>query len=116
MSEEGTSESQESCCGGFGAPLVKVEVLASEGGSIDSQASVEIQGAAALQLQLRFRDGDMHLAPLFSGAEWAGTCVWPASQLLAGFLAEHESSLLQRGGTVLELGKVEAHRFDFFPT
>jgi len=44
------------------------------------------------------------LAPLFSGAEWAGTRVWHAAIRAMQYLDIHYSEQLQNGATLLELG------------
>ena len=46
------------------------------------------------------------IEPLFSGAAWAGTVVWPASLYLANYLARERVFIRNDGGeqTVIELG------------
>lgn len=45
-----------------------------------------------------------NIAPLFSGAEWAGTRVWHAAIRLMEYLQENYLKELKNGSTVLELG------------
>ncbi|CAN0522339.1 unnamed protein product [Ectocarpus sp. 12 AP-2014] len=43
------------------------------------------------------------MAPIFSGACWAGTVVWPAALDLCDYMSEHLRQALV-GATVVELG------------
>lgn len=55
-----------------------------------------------LDLAQSWEDGE-ELAPIFSGACWAGTVVWPAALDLCDYMSDHLRDELV-GATVVELG------------
>jgi len=66
-----------------------------------SSAKVDLWQERRLELKLTFEPSN--LEPLFSGACWAGTVVWPAALLLAEELRKRRAELVV-GKTVVELG------------
>ena len=86
------------------APL-KVQVCnkAVPEGGVEESIQIEFD-SKVLELSLVWQQEESQLAPLFTGACWAGTVVWQAALDLCDYVAQQHQAQLATGALVIELG------------
>ena len=86
----------------YDSPLIRVRSDFENG--VESRAELRFGGEDVLRIELTMEPDEIE--PLFSGAAWAGTTIWPASVLLAEVLLQLRASPYGplRGRSVIELG------------
>nr|CCA27477.1 conserved hypothetical protein [Albugo laibachii Nc14] len=85
--------------------LVQLLPSSNDDTKLNESVEVLVNGTTKLTLSLLLKEEE--LAPLFSGAAWAGTVVWDAAIYLARYFLHHYGAILRdklRSIRVLELG------------
>mmetsp|Transcript_32831 Transcript_32831/g.103950 ORF Transcript_32831/g.103950 Transcript_32831/m.103950 type:complete len:249 (-) Transcript_32831:84-830(-) len=86
----------------FESELLKVETTSEPGGC---EVAKTLTFGDAQQLELGLIMAPDEIEPLFSGAAWAGTTLWPAATLLCDFILNgFDHGRMKPGARVLELG------------